>query len=238
MTDIETPPIEDSVQRKTASGESGGLDSKGAVSDKLNNHILDDSPTERKPKGKWKDFAGNVLKDEVIKGLAKPGVKVFLSSDGRWWRKKPGCNQTYQYFERPTKQAPERAETGKPEQSQGVPERVNESAIQDDVTTDEPEPDDVEAVRKYRNFKAEHYVNDRLFRDGLIAVLGPSAVKLALFLGSKCGKNWTCFHSHKTISAVTGLSASTIKRAVPELIESGMFEVTTVTGTSNRYRLL
>ncbi|WP_157917061.1 helix-turn-helix domain-containing protein [Escherichia coli] len=138
----------------------------------------------------------------------------------------------------PQQEAPEQAETGEPEQTQGQPETVSENAAQDDEATDEPEPDDIEAVRKYRNFKAEHYVNDRLFRDGLITVLKPSVVVVALFLGSKCGKSGVCFHSHKTIAAITGINTNTVKSALNELKDNGVIEIIPVSGHTNRYRLI
>ncbi|EEY5749144.1 helix-turn-helix domain-containing protein [Escherichia coli] len=98
--------------------------------------------------------------------------------------------------------------------------------------------DNLDKVRSYRKFETERYVNDRLFRDGFLEVLSPAAVKLLLFIGSKCNDDGVCFHAHETMMQLTGLSRNTIKRAITELIENKLIETKAVAGKSNHYRLL
>lgn len=96
----------------------------------------------------------------------------------------------------------------------------------------------LDRVRSYRNFEMERRVNDRLLRDGFLEVLSPAAVKLLLFIGSKCNSDGVCYHSHETMMQLTGLSVKTIKRTMPELIENKLVEVKAVPGKTNHYRLL
>lgn len=98
--------------------------------------------------------------------------------------------------------------------------------------------DNLDRVRSYRKFETERYVMDRLFRDGFLEVLSPAAVKLLLFIGSKCNDDGVCYHSHETMMQLTGLSVKTIKRTMPELIENKLVEVKAVPGKTNHYRLL
>lgn len=96
----------------------------------------------------------------------------------------------------------------------------------------------LDRVRSYSNFEMERRVNDRLLRDGFLEVLSPAAVKLLLFIGSKCNSDGVCYHSHETMMQLTGLSVKTIKRTMPELIENKLVEVKAVPGKTNHYRLL
>lgn len=127
-------------------------------------------------------------------------------------------------------EATERNETHEAEQSQSQQETVSDKA--------DSSGNNLDRVRSYRKFETERYVNDRLFRDGFLEVLSPAAVKLLLFIGSKCNDDGVCYHSHETMSKITGLSVKTIKRTMPELIENKLIEVKAVPGKSNHYRLL
>ncbi|EHW3108449.1 TPA: helix-turn-helix domain-containing protein [Escherichia coli] len=124
----------------------------------------------------------------------------------------------------PQQEAPEQAEAKQDDQPQG--NKADSSS------------DNLDKVRSYRKFETERYVNDRLFRDGFLEVLSPAAVKLLLFIGSKCNDDGVCYHSHETMSKITGLSVKTIKRTMPELINNKLIDVKAVAGKSNHYRLL
>ena len=95
----------------------------------------------------------------------------------------------------PQQEAPEQAEAKQDDQPQG--NKADSSS------------DNLDKVRSYRKFETERYVNDRLFRDGFLEVLSPAAVKLLLFIGSKCNDDGVCYHSHETMSKITGLSVKT-----------------------------
>ncbi|WP_063080842.1 helix-turn-helix domain-containing protein [Escherichia coli] len=131
------------------------------------------------------------------------------------------------------------AKTSQPAPQQEAPEQAE--ATQDDQPQGnkaDSSSDNLDKVRSYRKFETERYVNDRLFRDGFLEVLSPAAVKLLLFIGSKCNDDGVCYHSHETMSKITGLSVKTIKRTMPELINNKLIDVKAVSGKSNHYRLL
>ncbi|ENW8392191.1 helix-turn-helix domain-containing protein [Escherichia coli] len=98
--------------------------------------------------------------------------------------------------------------------------------------------DNLDKVRSYRKFETERYVNDRLFSDGFLEVLTPSAVKVLLFIGSKCNGDGVCYHSHETMMRLTGLSRGTIKSSITELVKNRLIEVKEIKGKTNHYRLL
>lgn len=98
--------------------------------------------------------------------------------------------------------------------------------------------DNLDRVRSYRKFETERYVNDRLFDDGFLEVLTPSAVKVLMFIGSKCNVDGVCYHSHETMMQLTGLSRNTIKNSIAELVKNRLIEVRAVNGKTNHYRLL
>lgn len=127
-------------------------------------------------------------------------------------------------------EATERHETHEAEQSQGQQETVSEKA--------DSSRDNLDRVRSYRKFETERYVNDRLFDDGFLEVLTPSAVKVLMFIGSKCNGDGVCYHSHETMMQLTGLGRNTIKRSIAELVENKLIEVKAVDGKTNNYRLL
>ncbi|MWK08795.1 helix-turn-helix domain-containing protein [Escherichia coli] len=130
----------------------------------------------------------------------------------------------------PQQEAPEAPEA--PEQSEATQDNQQQGDKADSRS------DSLDKVRSYRKFETERYVNDRLFRDGFLEVLSPAAVKLLLFIGSKCNDDGVCFHAHETMMQLTGLSRNTIKRAIAELIENKLIETKAVAGKSNHYRLL
>ncbi|ENP6616239.1 TPA: helix-turn-helix domain-containing protein [Escherichia coli] len=130
----------------------------------------------------------------------------------------------------PQQEAPEAPEA--PEQSEATQDNQQQGDKADSSS------DSLDKVRSYRKFETERYVNDRLFRDGFLEVLSPAAVKLLLFIGSKCNDDGVCFHAHETMMQLTGLSRNTIKRAIAELIENKLIETKAVAGKSNHYRLL
>ncbi|HHL4448760.1 TPA: helix-turn-helix domain-containing protein [Escherichia coli] len=131
------------------------------------------------------------------------------------------------------------AKTSQPAPQQEAPEEPEQAeAMQDNQPQADSGSDNLDKVRSYRKFEAERYVNDRLFRDGFLEVLSPAAVKLLLFIGSKCNDDGVCFHAHETMMQLTGLSRNTIKRAITELIENKLIETKAVAGKSNHYRLL
>ncbi|EFD6892214.1 TPA: helix-turn-helix domain-containing protein [Escherichia coli] len=98
--------------------------------------------------------------------------------------------------------------------------------------------DNLDRVKSYRKFETERHVNDRLFNDGFLEVLTPSAVKVLLFIGSKCNSDGVCYHSHETMMQLTGLSRNTIKNSITELVKNRLIEVKEVKGKTNHYRLL
>ncbi|EFG6830433.1 helix-turn-helix domain-containing protein [Escherichia coli] len=131
------------------------------------------------------------------------------------------------------------AKTSQPAPQQEAPEEPEQAeAMQDNQPQADSGSDNLDKVRSYRKFETERYVNDRLFRDGFLEVLSPAAVKLLLFIGSKCNDDGVCFHAHETMMQLTGLSRNTIKRAITELIENKLIETKAVAGKSNHYRLL
>lgn len=134
------------------------------------------------------------------------------------------------------------AKTSQTAPQQEAPEEPEQAeATQDDQPQGDKadsSSDNLDKVRSYRKFETERYVNDRLFRDGFLEVLSPAAVKLLLFIGSKCNDDGVCFHAHETMMQLTGLSRNTIKRAITELIENKLIETKAVAGKSNHYRLL
>lgn len=93
------------------------------------------------------------------------------------------------------------------------------------------------AVSVY-NKEAVRYVCDRLFDDGFLGTLSPSAIKVLLFIGGKCNSDGVCYHSHETMMQLTGLGRNTIKRAIAELVENGLIEVKADEGRPNHYILL
>lgn len=127
-------------------------------------------------------------------------------------------------------EATERTETHEDEQSQSQQETVSDKA--------DSSGNNLDRVRSYRKFETERYVCDRLFDNGFLEVLSPAAVKILLFIGSKCNGDGVCYHSHETMSKITGLSVKTIKRTMPELIESKLIEVKAAKGKTSHYRLL
>lgn len=127
-------------------------------------------------------------------------------------------------------EATERHETHEAEQSQSQQETVSDKA--------DSSGNNLDRVRSYRKFETERYVMDRLLDDGFLGKLSPAAVKLLLFIGSKCNDDGVCYHSHETMMQLTGLSVKTIKRTMPELIENKLVEVKAVPGKTNHYRLL
>ncbi|WP_455553086.1 helix-turn-helix domain-containing protein [Escherichia sp.] len=138
-----------------------------------------------------------------------------------------------------SKAAAKTSQTAQQPEAQEAPEQWE--AMQDDQPQGDKadsSSDNLDKVRSYRKFETERYVNDRLFRDGFLEVLSPAAVKLLLFIGSKCNDDGVCYHSHETMSKITGLSVKTIKRTMPELMENKLIEVKAVPGKSNHYRLL
>ncbi|EES6672280.1 helix-turn-helix domain-containing protein [Escherichia coli] len=134
------------------------------------------------------------------------------------------------------------AKTSQPAPHQEAPEEPEQAEVMQDNQPQADKADsgsnNLDKVRSYRKFETERYVNDRLFRDGFLEVLSPAAVKLLLFIGSKCNDDGVCFHAHETMKQLTGLSINTIKRAITELIENKLIEVKAVAGKSNHYRLL
>lgn len=116
---------------------------------------------------------------------------------------------------------------------QKAPESTDKPGDKDDSSSD-----NLDRVRSYRKFETERYVNDRLFSDGFLEVLTPSAVKVLLFIGSKCNGDGVCYHSHETMMQLTGLGRNTIKRSIAELVENKLIEVKAVDGKTNNYRLL
>ncbi|EGI6772990.1 helix-turn-helix domain-containing protein [Escherichia coli] len=134
------------------------------------------------------------------------------------------------------------AKTSQPAPQQEAPEEPEQAETMQDNQPQgdkaDSSSDSLDKVRSFRKFETERYVNDRLFRDGFLEVLSPAAVKLLLFIGSKCNDDGVCYHSHETMSKITGLSVKTIKRTMPELIENKLIEVKAVPGKSNHYRLL
>ncbi|EIA1350893.1 TPA: helix-turn-helix domain-containing protein [Escherichia coli] len=135
------------------------------------------------------------------------------------------------------------AKTSQPAPQQEAPEEPEQAEVMQDNQpqadkADKADSDNLDKVRSYRKFETERYVNDRLFRDGFLEVLSPAAVKLLLFIGSKCNDDGVCFHAHETMMQLTGLSRNTIKRAITELIENKLIETKAVAGKSNHYRLL
>lgn len=127
-------------------------------------------------------------------------------------------------------EATERTETHEDEQSQSQQETVSDKA--------DSSGNNLDRVRSYRKFETERYVCDRLFDNGFLEVLSPAAVKILLFIGSKCNDDGVCYHSHETMSKITGLSVKTIKRTIPELIENKLIEVKAAKGKTSHYRLL
>lgn len=69
----------------------------------------------------------------------------------------------------------------------------------------------------------------------------PSPVKLVyLVLSSRAGRNGVCFPSQGLIASETGLSDSTVKRAISSMKRMGLLTVTvqtTQTGRRNIYRI-
>ena len=128
-------------------------------------------------------------------------------------------------------------QTQQTQQQQQMQQKAPESTEKQGDKADSSR-DNLDRVRSYRKFETERYVNDRLFRDGFLEVLSPAAVKLLLFIGSKCNDDGVCYHSHETMMRLTGLSVKTIKRTMPELIENKLVEVKAVPGKTNHYRLL
>lgn len=98
--------------------------------------------------------------------------------------------------------------------------------------------DNLDRVRSYRKFETERYVLDRLLDDRFMEVLTPSAVKVLIFIGSKCNSDGVCYHSHETMMQLTGLSRNTIKNSIAELVKNKLIEVRAVNGKTNHYRLL
>lgn len=93
-------------------------------------------------------------------------------------------------------------------------------------------------LRFNRKFETERYVMDRLLDDGFLGTLSPSAIKVLLFIGSKCNSEGVCYHSHETMMQLTGLSRNTIKNSIAELVKNKLIEVRAVEGKPNHYILL
>lgn len=119
------------------------------------------------------------------------------------------------------------------QQQQKAPESTDKQGGKADSSSD-----NLDRVRSYRKFETERYVCDRLFDDGFMEVLTPSAVKVLMFIGSKCNSDSVCYHSHETMMWLTGLSRNTIKNSIAELVKNRLIEVRAVNGKTNHYRLL
>lgn len=128
-------------------------------------------------------------------------------------------------------------QTQQTQQQQQMQQKAPESTDKQGDKADSSR-DNLDRVRSYSNFEMERRVNDRLLRDGFLEVLSPAAVKLLLFIGSKCNSDGVCYHSHETMMQLTGLSVKTIKRTMPELIENKLVEVKALPGKTNHYKLL
>ena len=208
------------------------------------------APTQSKPavnqSGKYDDFAQKMIalsaerkREEVNDGWKQyesvPERQVIIALtnrhaatvDGVCWRKSP--DGTYWYREDEDKPAQRQQPQTPPE----APESDEKQGNKADSSSD-----NLDKVRSYRKFETERYVNDRLFRDGFLELLSPAAVKLFLFIGSKCNDDGVCYHSHETMMQLTGLSRNTIKRAIAELVKNRLIEVKAVDGKPNHYRLL
>lgn len=226
MTDCETPPIEDSAQKKTASGQTGGGISNGAEDSNLNNQSITDPDDKSKGNDGWELVISTVEKP-VMDQLSKLPIAVY---QGYLWRKtEDGFGYERKLRPESSKDAPpaptESGKTGKARQTQ--------KAKADSASRR------VDKVKAYRRFEGERLVADRLFGDGFLATLSSAAVKVLLFLGSKSNDENKAQHTIDTIAKVIGIKDTrTIGAAVDELKEHKLISVTEVKGKPNIYRLL
>lgn len=132
MTDYETPPIEDSAQKKTASGQTGGGISNGAEDSNLNNQSITDPDDKSKGNDGW-ELVRSTVEKPVMDQLSTLRIAVY---QGYLWRKTED-GWGYERKLRPESskdtqpEATERHETHEAEQSQSQQETGSEKADKD-----------------------------------------------------------------------------------------------------------